>query len=143
VFVLPPYHRLRGIHFLALWPPPCQAMISPGNSHSSQGFLLCSASAQILFSATQRYISLLWPWRDLSDALPASILRPSLPYALESSVHLPYELALSPVVSSLLSPRVSILPSFFWKVPNPSRSFYQKEAGVYRSLWYFGLTFCS
>jgi hypothetical protein len=118
-------------------------MISPGNSRSSQGFFLCSASARVLFSATFRDFSLLWPRRGLSDAHSASSSWPSIHYPLESSTHLPYELALSSCVSSLVvCVYLSYLPSF-WKVPDLSRSFCQKEARVCRSLWYFGLTFDS
>jgi hypothetical protein len=116
-------------------------MISPGNSRNSQGFFLSSASSQVLFSATFRYFSLLWPRQGLSNAHSASSSWPSIHYPLERSVHLPYELALSSSVSSLVfCVYLSYLPSF-WKVPDLSRSFCQTEARVYRSLWYFELTF--
>jgi len=79
-------------------------MISPGISHSSQGFLLYSASAQVLFSATLRYFSLLWPRRDLSDAHPTSNSQPSLHYSPESCTHFLYDPSLSYPVPPLVVP---------------------------------------
>jgi hypothetical protein len=43
-------------------------MISPGNSHTSRGFFLISASVWVLFSVTQSFLSRLWPRRGFSDA---------------------------------------------------------------------------
>ena len=88
-------------------------MILPLNSHSSQGFFLCSASVQLLFSATFRYVSLLWPRWGLSDAHSASSSRPSIHYPLESSAHLPYDLVFPSSVSFLVvCVYLSYLPSF-------------------------------
>jgi hypothetical protein len=113
--------------------PPCQAMISPGSSHSSHelclypnfysGPVLCNSKLSLSIMASARFLI----------CSSTSISRPSIHEFTGASPLRAYAL-LSHVSSPLCIPLS--LEGFF----NLSCSFCHKESQVCRSLRYFGLT---
>ena len=127
MFVLPPNHRLRGIHSYHSGHPRAKPWYHQGVLTVLRSYVSVLASAQVLFSATQSFLFQLWPRWGFSDALPHQARSLSFMISME---HLPYELVLSRPVSLL--PCVSPLP---WNVlptyPVPSIKRKLRSAGYW------------